>query len=582
MAPERPPRHAARDSEETMNESDADSATGPVSSSRTLRNAVPWIVVTLVILSVAAIRVRLLDIPLERDEGEYAYAGQLILQGVPPYVLVYNMKFPGTYAAYALCMAIFGQTAAGIRLGLIALNAFTIGLIFLLSRRLVNPLAGVIGAAAYAVLSLSPAVMGLAAHATHFVVAAAMAGFLVLLWGIDRDQPVRILEGGFCLGVAILMKQPGAVFAAAAGAYLVWTSLRIRPLRWRKTILKLGLLVLGAVLPFLMTALALWWGGLFGNFWLWTFEYAAQYVSYRSPGEGLRVLGQVLPSRVGASGGIWLLAGLGLIGLWVQALAERRRTSDHRALDAAVFLSLLAAASFVGASIGFYWRPHYFILMLPAVAMLTGAGVGLAWEHLERRSSSLSHTLTFLPVVFFAGAVAYAVWVQRDVFFRMTPAQVCRVTYGSSPFPEAERVAQYIRDHTLPEDRITVVGSEPEIYFYANRRSSTGFIYMYPLMEAQKFASMMQRRMIREIEQHPPAYIVFVSAPTSWNARPESDDTILQWLNQFARDHCEEVALAEMSLNTPTTYAWYSPPLPKRRSINSIIVLRVLRRSNHP
>ena len=39
----------------------------------------PWLVVLLVLLSVGFIRFRLLDVPLERDEGEYAYAGQLIL-----------------------------------------------------------------------------------------------------------------------------------------------------------------------------------------------------------------------------------------------------------------------------------------------------------------------------------------------------------------------------------------------------------------------------------------------------------------------------------------------------------------------
>jgi hypothetical protein len=42
-----------------------------------------------------AIRWRLREMPLERDEGEYAYAGQLLLQGIPPYQLAYNMKFPG-------------------------------------------------------------------------------------------------------------------------------------------------------------------------------------------------------------------------------------------------------------------------------------------------------------------------------------------------------------------------------------------------------------------------------------------------------------------------------------------------------
>jgi len=33
------------------------------------------------------VRVRLLDVPWERDEGEYACAGQLILEHVPPYRL---------------------------------------------------------------------------------------------------------------------------------------------------------------------------------------------------------------------------------------------------------------------------------------------------------------------------------------------------------------------------------------------------------------------------------------------------------------------------------------------------------------
>src|SRR5882762_9918391 len=81
-----------------------------------------WIVVGLTVLFVLAVRVRLRDMPLERDEGEYAYAGQLILQGVPPYKEAYNMKLPGTYAAYALIMAVFGRSPAGIHLGLALVN----------------------------------------------------------------------------------------------------------------------------------------------------------------------------------------------------------------------------------------------------------------------------------------------------------------------------------------------------------------------------------------------------------------------------------------------------------------------------
>ena len=88
-----------------------------------LRRHRAWLLVALAVLFVIIVRVRLRDMPLERDEGEYAYAGQLILQGVPPYKEAYNMKLPGTYAAYAAIMAVFGQSPSGIHLGLTLVNA---------------------------------------------------------------------------------------------------------------------------------------------------------------------------------------------------------------------------------------------------------------------------------------------------------------------------------------------------------------------------------------------------------------------------------------------------------------------------
>ena len=96
----------------------------------------PWAVFLAALLFTSAVRVRLLDVPLERDEGEYGYAGQLILQGIPPYKLAYNMKPPGTYAAYAVLMAVFGQTTRGIHLGLLLVSAASSLLVMRLGRRL--------------------------------------------------------------------------------------------------------------------------------------------------------------------------------------------------------------------------------------------------------------------------------------------------------------------------------------------------------------------------------------------------------------------------------------------------------------
>src|SRR5262249_5050349 len=123
--------------------------------------------------------------PLERDEGEYAYAGQLMLQGVPPYKLAYNMKLPGTYAPYAVMMAIFGQTPPGIHIGLALVNCASIVLVYLIGRRILDETTGLVAAVTFGLMSLSPSVLGLAAHATHFVAFFALAGTLMLLRAVQ-------------------------------------------------------------------------------------------------------------------------------------------------------------------------------------------------------------------------------------------------------------------------------------------------------------------------------------------------------------------------------------------------------------
>ena len=60
-----------------------------------------YILLGLILAVIAIIRIRLLNIPLERDEGEYAYFGQLMLDGIPPFKAAYTMKFPGTHFMYA-------------------------------------------------------------------------------------------------------------------------------------------------------------------------------------------------------------------------------------------------------------------------------------------------------------------------------------------------------------------------------------------------------------------------------------------------------------------------------------------------
>ena len=197
-----------------------------------------WAIVTLLLILavVTAIRIRLLDVPLERDEGEYAYAGQLLLQGVSPYQAAYNvtLKLPGTCVAYALIMAVFGQTAAALHAGVILVNLATAVLVFVLARRIYGDAAGVVAAGTYALLSLVPETVGLAAHATHFVMLPVLAG-VILLQNLDDHTPIsRIFSAGLLIGLAVLMKQSGAAFGLFAAGWVVRCGLVSGQSRWRK------------------------------------------------------------------------------------------------------------------------------------------------------------------------------------------------------------------------------------------------------------------------------------------------------------------------------------------------------------
>jgi len=473
-----------------------------------------WTLAIIVFGLVLAIRIRLLGIPLERDEGEYAYAGQLILQGIPPYKLAYNMKFPGTYAAYAAVMSLFGQTISGIHLGLLLVNAATVALVFFLARRLINETAGLVAAATYALLSISPTVLGFAAHATHFVMLPVLAGMLFLLDQHAHARFGRLFVSGALFGLAVVMKQPGIFFAVFAVIYLITKEIRrgLRPNEWILRALVFGG---GVILPLAITCLYLLWTGMFRQFWFWTVDYAQQYGTLVRLGDVAPLLLGRISEVIGANWPVWALAGVGaLAGIW----NERLRAGTLFLLGL-LFFSALAVCP------GLYFRHHYFVLVLPAVALLAATGI-----------SALPGRVTaskVVPLIVTAAALALPLVQYKKLFFEFSPAQVSRMVYAGSAFPEALRIAEYLREHTTVDDTIAVLGSEPEIYFSSHRHSATGYIYTYPLMEPQKYARQMQEEMISEIERANPKYLVSVVMNDSWLSRPGSDPLIFSWANEY-------------------------------------------------
>ena len=485
-----------------------------------------WIALLAIILLTIILRIGLLDVPLERDEGEYAYGGQLILQGLPIYQHLYSMKLPGIYLAYAAIIALFGQSHTAIHFGLLLINIATIVAIFLLTKRLINFLSATMAAASFAVLSANQYLQGVFANSEHFAILPAIIGVLLLLKALDEDIPQMMFYSGLLFGIAVLMKQHGAFFAAFGEFYLLFEFLSCRKGESRRSRgYSVLLFTLGVIAPYGLTCIIFYLSGEFKKFWFFTFEYAKAYVSEMNIGMAWSLFkARALPIFRSAYN-IWIIAGFGLIALFF----------DKRIRKRSIFIAVFTIFSFLSICPGFYFRPHYFILFLPAAALLSGVGINMIANMLSfTRFRGIKNSLPIFIAVF---CLAISVYQQRTFLFQMTPLQASRSTYGLNPFPEALEISKFIKSHSNKNDQIAILGSEPEILFYSRRISASGYIYMYPLMEIQPFALQMQKEMVLEIESAKPKYLIFVNISSSWLARPGSHQLLLKWLNGYLKKY---------------------------------------------
>jgi 4-amino-4-deoxy-L-arabinose transferase-like glycosyltransferase len=505
-----------------------------------------WLVLLLLaVVFFASIRYRLRDMPLERDEGEYAYAGQLLLQGIPPYVLAYNMKLPGIYAAYAGVMALFGETPAGIHVGLLLVNAATTILLFFLTAPLFGRLAAAVTGLSYALLSTSASVMGFEAHATHFVVFPALLSIWLLLRALHSRRWWLFFLSGLLSGIAVLMKQHGIFFVFFCLLYLAWVQSKHESKREPPRIVLRWSAIFGAgvILPYLATCLWMYRAGVFSQFWFWTVDYAGEYSKM-----GLRrALHAFLDNSqivVSPSPPIWILAAIGLTAvIWSPSARRQSR-----------FLIALLLCSFLALCPGAYFRPHYYILLLPVISIFVGVAASSVTEKL--RQSGKPAYMAALPLLVFLACFGVSVLHQRQVYFSLQPDAVVQSIYGDNAFVPATKIADYIRENSPTDARIAVLGSEPEIYFYARRHSATGYVYMYSLIVHHKFTARMRDEMMRELEENRPLYVVYVDVWDDWGGL-EGDPQLASFLlrlHQFMDQSYEVVGLADVGQQTQ--YHW--------------------------
>jgi hypothetical protein len=501
-----------------------------------------------ILLLFVLMRVTLVLIPFERDEGEYAYIAQRMLVGDVPYRDAFDQKPPGVFLIYLTTFALFGQSVQAVHVVMHLWTLAGVVLLFKLVQRLSGTPAGLLAALAYAVMTAGRGVLGSTANTEIFMLTPMIAGILCVTSGRgEQISAWRLIAGGALLACAFWIKQvviTDILFACIIVAVADPAPPRRYPGALLKIVRRQLLLALGAAA---VTAPIFLYFILHRA--LHDFLYAAFIYNFGYATSELRSFSQILErfrdnftAILICDWPFWAAGVVAIVVLFVQR--------NWRSLG---FYLGFAVLSFAGVTFAGYFRPHYFMQMLPAVAAL--AGVGLAWT-LARlakiRNGSLGRAA---QIALLMGVVTVPVFGNRAILFAPSPAVAMTRLYGVDRFILSQDLGQRIRERTSPADPILVAGAEPQIAFYAHRKNATRYIFFDPLTARYPEVLANQQQALAEIVSSRPAYIVDVIGAGRGGANPIAGVTEMYFFDALRRyEQSGEYTIEELWIALPEQY----------------------------
>ncbi len=426
--------------------------------------------------------------PLERDEGEYGYGAQLLLQGKGLYENVYSLKWPGIFWSYAGILLIFGQTALGIHLGVLILNIATAFMVYKAAIHLVSRVPAVTGALAYLIFTVQRELQGITANSEHFVIFYFSIALLLIFKYRSRLKLRFLFWAGIFSGFAFLNKQHAVGYVlAGAGMLLLF---EIERANFKSAIKTLTIYTSGLIIPLVATLLWVFSFDNFERFWFHTVIYAREYVTLITFDEAWCELSKRIIENLTVNPILWGGFFLSIILLPVLGIAPK----CWKILYPLLFGAIIAM------SIGFYFRPHYVIFMSLAGSLF----IAVTFEFISHKLSG-----TVATTVFVIGTLSYFM-LEKEYLFEWDSNWTSYQMYYGYPFREARIVGDYLEAESQPGDRVLVIGAEPQINFYARRKSVTGYIYTYPFFENHPFAEGMSNEWTEQIRSDHPEYIVLM------------------------------------------------------------------------
>ena len=450
---------------------------------------------SLIVILTAAIRLPLLNIPFERDEGEYAYIAWRLGQHELPYRDWVDQKPPGVFWVYRFALSLPLEPVRGVHAVALLFSVASACALFFLARRFMGIFWAGAAAILFAALSADPWIEGTAANTEIFMVLSLILSLLAFLRAEPEGRRGKIfmLLCGALIGASALFKQVAFVnWPFLTALYPVYIS---REKRFQQTLSFVAWSAAGAAVVWCPVLVFFFLRHGLADFIYDAFTHNLEYVNAVPLSMRGNNCARTLEILFRTQAAAWLFAFAGFAALLKSGRGR-------------LFLLLAGwfTASFLGTSASGYFFPHYFQQLLPALALAAALGAealcssrfAAAMPSLVRRSLT-ALLLAALPAISF-----------YPFIFKLTPAQAVSKIYPANFFAEMPALAKRLAQVTKPDDRVFIFGAEPELLFYARRVSATRYIFLFPLYGPYADARKNQLAAAAEITANHPAAALYL------------------------------------------------------------------------
>jgi hypothetical protein len=481
-----------------------------------------WPCLALVLLTLA-IRLPLLGIPLERDEGEYAYIGWRLEHNELPYRDWIDQKPPGIFWVYRWAFALPMNPISAVHFMALLFAAASACAMFCLTLRFMGCAWAFLAAILFVLFSADPLLYGTESNTEMFMLLPLILSVLAFFRATSSTAgqgQTRAREIGFAVLMGIFI---GIATAFKQVALVQWPFLILMfPLfaEGKKSFVRALLFAVASAI-----GIAVVWAAIvlffllhhaFGDFIYNVFTHNFEYVRSISWPRRINYFTETLKSIVKDEWPVWIFS--------VIALLLLLRRGQFKEL---LFMAGWLAVSFVGVSASGYYFPHYFQQMLPVLCLAAALGTNAL-----ERAGNVAVVRAWLRRVIFAAVLMVPVVVVRCPFlFSYSLAQASDQIYPGSHFAEKQVLAQRLAQITKPDDTVFIFGADTEILFYAQRVSATRYIFLFPLYGPYSDARLKQIVVANEIVRSAPAVVLFM--PNGLFFAPDAEQFFTHWTQGY-------------------------------------------------